>query len=300
MSEIKLREGAVRTNGIRLHYLEWGRGERVLVFIHGLADNPYLFADLAPAFADDFRVIAYARRGHGQSDACAPYDNVTLVDDLVGLMDALGVAKADFAGYSMGGNEGTGIALRYPNRVRHLVYLDAAYDYANPEYKAALKALPPVLRQIPEAAFESFDAFTAFYLTEYFVGIQDGRRVVEYLRDTVDIAADGTVYFKTPVLLLETAIGAEPPRDYTCLSCPILAIYAQEAISSHGADSARRDAGVTWECQYLRPFCEKSVATLRRQAPHAKITFVPGAHNDFLFTSRHAVVATMRDFLLGK
>jgi len=55
----------VTVNGIRMNYLDWGGNKPVLILIHGFQDNPHVFDDLAPAFTDHFRVIAYARRGHG-------------------------------------------------------------------------------------------------------------------------------------------------------------------------------------------------------------------------------------------
>src|SRR6185436_18715655 len=107
-------EGFVETNGVRLQYLDWGGTGPALILIHGLGDDPHAYMDLAPAFADRFHVIAYASRGSGSSDAHGPYDTATLTEDLRGLMDALGIVRADLAGSSAGGNEVTAMAARYP------------------------------------------------------------------------------------------------------------------------------------------------------------------------------------------
>ena len=112
----------------------------MLILLHGSGDNPHVFDDLAPAFTDRFHVIAYARRGHGRSEARPPYDTATLTEDLRGLMDALGISKASLVGWSLGGNEITAMAALHPDRVDKLVYLDAAYDWADPDYKAAFQA----------------------------------------------------------------------------------------------------------------------------------------------------------------
>ncbi len=114
-----------------------------------------MFDDLAPAFTDRFHVIAYARRGHGRSEAKPPYDTATLTEDLRGLMDALGISKASLVGWSLGGNEITAMAALHPDRVAGLVYLDAAYDWADPDYKAAFQALPRTLFDTPAAAMKS-------------------------------------------------------------------------------------------------------------------------------------------------
>src|ERR1700730_16949736 len=60
------KSGFVTANGVRLNYLDWGGSGPALILVHGLGDNPHHFDDLALAFTDRFRVVAYARRGHGQ------------------------------------------------------------------------------------------------------------------------------------------------------------------------------------------------------------------------------------------
>src|SRR5215472_18897234 len=124
------KNGFVTANGIRINYLDWGGSGPTLILIHGLGDNPHLYDDFAPAFTDSFRVIAYARRGEGDSEAKEPYDGVTLAEDLLGLMDTLGIQKAHLAGFSMGGKEITAMAGMHPERVDRIVYLDSAYDWA--------------------------------------------------------------------------------------------------------------------------------------------------------------------------
>lgn len=155
------KSGFVTANGIRLNYFDWGGSGPVLILIHGLFDNPHIFDDLAPAFTDHFRVIAYARRGHGLSDAKEPYDTATLTEDLRGVMDALGITKADLAGWSMGGEEITAMAGTHPQRVDRIVYLDAAYYPEDPAFEAASKAMPSIYLNPPASAMASLDAWRA-------------------------------------------------------------------------------------------------------------------------------------------
>ena len=107
--------------------------------IHGLGDDPHVFDDLAARLRDKFHVVAYARRGHGRSSAPpeGPYDLDTLVEDLRQFMDRRGIARASLLGWSMGGNEITAFAGRYPARVDKLVYLESAYDWSDPTFLAA-------------------------------------------------------------------------------------------------------------------------------------------------------------------
>jgi pimeloyl-ACP methyl ester carboxylesterase len=134
--------GFVIANGTRLHYLDWGGTGPTLILIHGYSDNPHVFDDLVPALGGQFRIVAYARRGHGQSGKAGPYDLGTLTEDLRVLMDSLGIARAHLAGWSMGGNEITAMAGRYPDRVERIVYLDG-YDWSDPAIVAGFNN-PPV------------------------------------------------------------------------------------------------------------------------------------------------------------
>lgn len=60
-------------NGLRLHYLDWGsRGKPALVLLHGGSAYAQWWDFFAPAFADDFHVIAPDWRGHGDSQHAEP------------------------------------------------------------------------------------------------------------------------------------------------------------------------------------------------------------------------------------
>jgi pimeloyl-ACP methyl ester carboxylesterase len=89
--------GFLTASGVRLQCLDWGGSGLALILIDGCGDNPHIFDDFAPAFTDRIRVIAYARRGHGESEAKEPYDRETLAEDLRGVPDRIAIANADTA-----------------------------------------------------------------------------------------------------------------------------------------------------------------------------------------------------------
>jgi pimeloyl-ACP methyl ester carboxylesterase len=295
------QSGFVTANRIRLHYLDWGGSGPVLILIHGYGDNPDVFDDLAPAFTDRFRVVAYARRGHGRSDATGPYDGATVTEDLRSLMDSLGIAKAHLAGHSMGGNEITAMAATHPERVDHIVYLDGAYDWADPAFGAAVKAAPPIFLTPPASAMKSLDAYRAYQRTVWFPGVSDASRFEAYLRDLVLIQPDGTVRPRMSDSVAEalfTSLLTER-RDYTKVRSPALAIYAETFVDVRKGDSAQLATNLAWNQKYWAPFRAASVKRVRRELPNVEIVSVSGTHMDFLFTSREQVVAAMRRFLLG-
>ena len=89
-----------------LYLKEWGAG-RPVVLLHGWPLSASSWDDQAMAIADaGFRVIAYDRRGFGQSDQpWTGYDYDTLADDLAEVMEATGAQDATIVGFSMGGGE---------------------------------------------------------------------------------------------------------------------------------------------------------------------------------------------------
>ena len=294
------KSGFVTANGIRLHYLDWGGAGPVLVLIHGHGDNAHVFDDLAPAFADRFHVIAYDRRAHGESEAKAPYDVATLTEDLRGLMDRLGVAKASFAGWSMGGIEITGIAGTHPDRVERIVYLEAAYDWADSLFVAGLGNFPLDMNP-PTSAKASLDAWREYARTTWLPGVPDTSRFEANMRALVDIQSDGSVRPRmsdAAAQALLSTLTTNPP-DYTRVRAPALAIYAETFVDVRNGDPAQRAKNLAWEQKYLAPFRTASTERVRRELSGVEIVNVPGTHIDFVFTSREQVVSAMRRFLGG-
>ena len=125
------REAFAVVGGVRLHYIDWGGQGDCLLFLTPLGgDLLEQFGTLAPQFTDRFRVLGLTRRGQGQSDKPnGGYDTDTLVRDIVGFLDQMGVPRAHLAGQSIAGAEMTRLAATNPSRVMRLVYLDAAVDY---------------------------------------------------------------------------------------------------------------------------------------------------------------------------
>jgi esterase len=115
-------------NGIRLRYKERGSGPPILC-IHGAGTSAQLWLDAVEKLARLGRAIAYDRRGYGRSERPEPGDRVNVAehaDDAVALLDALDASPAVVVARSYGGEVATDLALRYPDRVRALVLLEAA------------------------------------------------------------------------------------------------------------------------------------------------------------------------------
>lgn len=292
-------ERFVETNGVRLHVLDWGGAGPALVLVHGYGDSPHVFDDVAPGFTDRFRVVAYARRGHGQSTSGESFSNATLAADLLGVLDSLGIAKASLAGWSMGGNEITAVAGQQPERVEKLVYLDAGYDWSDPQFAASLGELP-ISIDPPAEARASFEAFQAWWIPTWWPG-GDAGRIESYLRDISGLASDGTLHPVPDSANAARAFAAllSEHRDYGKVKARALAIYSDIFLSQPGRDSATTATIQAWEAKHAVPFRAASQARLRAELPGVEVVTVPGSHASFMFVSRDTVVALMRRFLLG-
>ncbi|RMD85551.1 MAG: 3-oxoadipate enol-lactonase [Candidatus Dadabacteria bacterium] len=119
-------ESRVPVNGVNIHYVIEGRDDApVVTFSHALGADLHVWDAQAAACAERYRVLRYDTRGHGESDAPrGPYTLEQLAEDVVGLLDALGIGRTHFVGLSMGGMIGQVLALEHPDRVLSLVLCD--------------------------------------------------------------------------------------------------------------------------------------------------------------------------------
>jgi 3-oxoadipate enol-lactonase len=117
----------IQANGIAINYqFDGPDGAPCLVFSNSLATTLAMWDDQAAALKDSYRVLRYDQRGHGGTDAPAGrYAYDMLLADALGLLDALSIKKAHFAGLSMGGATALGLAERHPERFDRIIVCDS-------------------------------------------------------------------------------------------------------------------------------------------------------------------------------
>jgi pimeloyl-ACP methyl ester carboxylesterase len=118
--------GHVAVGDVEIAYEEHGRGSRPLVLVHGFTGSRRDFAPRLAALAAQGRVLALDLRGHGGSSRASSYTLEQLAADLVGFLDALGIASCDLLGHSMGGMAALRAVLAAPERVASLILMDTA------------------------------------------------------------------------------------------------------------------------------------------------------------------------------
>ena len=98
-----------------------------LVFSNSLGTNLQMWQPQVSTLQENFRVLRYDTRGHGQSSVTpGPYSIGQLAGDVVAMLDRLGVHRASFCGLSLGGMIGMFLAARVPHRLHKLVLSNTA------------------------------------------------------------------------------------------------------------------------------------------------------------------------------
>lgn len=126
-------------NGLMLNVEEAGSGPPLLL-LHGFTGSHATWQRHQPRLAAHFRLIALDLPGHGQSEAPGEpgrYDLTFCEQDLVSLLDRLGIERAAVLGYSMGGRVALHFAIHRPERVSGLVLESATPGLVSPEERAA-------------------------------------------------------------------------------------------------------------------------------------------------------------------
>jgi pimeloyl-ACP methyl ester carboxylesterase len=120
--------------GPTVNYREWGRPDgAVVLLLHGLTVSGRSWQNVAPVLAENFRVVAPDARGHGGSQWMRDYSFELMRDDVVKLMEQLGILAAIVMGHSMGALTAYELAATRPELIRLLVLEEMPPpDPANP------------------------------------------------------------------------------------------------------------------------------------------------------------------------
>jgi pimeloyl-ACP methyl ester carboxylesterase len=122
----------IETNGVIIHTRVGGQGPAV-VMLHGFGTSGDMWAPLASVLVADHTVIVPDLRGLGLSSKPSDgYDKKTQSQDIAGVMDSLGVSRADFVTHDIGNMVGYAFAATSSNRVTRFIPIDAPLPGVGP------------------------------------------------------------------------------------------------------------------------------------------------------------------------
>jgi non-heme chloroperoxidase len=295
--------------GVQLQVLDWGGSDKLgnMVLLTGLGDNAHVFDQFAFQFTDYFHVIGITRRGFFPSSQPKPgptpgagYDLNTRARDDIAVLDALGISSAVIVGHSIAASELSTLAVKYPNRIDKLVYLDA-FDLSK---RFQLPDLPPI--PYTDADGRSLQIFLAA-----------GERLEDIPRPAPEVCIafqfdpngriTGTTTPDWVTKAIQLGVSTSPPTDWTKVEAPRLGIFNQPSVEGKMAFYWYLSAGdkkqfdenwpgiVQWFTDRIKEFAAPQVG-----APKPIVYRLPDAPHYFYFNDQAFVVRVMREFLLGK
>jgi pimeloyl-ACP methyl ester carboxylesterase len=217
----------VRGDGVELAVLDEGDGRPVLL-LHGFPDSSHVWRHQVPALVDrGFRAIAPDLRGFGESDRPEDVEAYRLrhsVADVVAVLDALDVARADVVGHDWGAGLAWAVAAFVPDRVQRLVVLSVGHPAASrePAIEEREKAWYMLLFQFERVAEELLRRDDWRLFREWTRGNGDAERNI------ADLARPGALTAALNWYRANVQPWREvgPRRDFPAVVAPTLGIWS--------------------------------------------------------------------------
>lgn len=260
-------------NGVRIWYQLSGSGS-YLMQVPGAVSAHEGYALVTPEMVDHFMVLDYDPRGYGQSDRPKQsYRIDTWVDDMVALLDVLGIERTHVHGGSMGSMVGLRFAAKFPERVDRLVVSGCAVksDFMAKLHYSVWKSLARVYgtgsRELAE------ELCTKAVSRAFLDGPNGGEALVEAVMDVagrnvgVDVFCDAC----------DTMIETDLTNDLTKVRAPTLVMVGDADVLTP-AEQGPAGGGGRYIYDHLLNAAEREYAVVERSG-HANLMDNPEASN---------------------
>ncbi|PKB68647.1 MAG: hypothetical protein BZY82_00260 [SAR202 cluster bacterium Io17-Chloro-G3] len=149
------------SNGLKLHYLEWGSPNATpLILIHHMNSHAHTWDRFADSMSEQYRVLALDMRGHGDSQWADPgnYKTVDFASDVEALVNHLGVSRAIILGGSVGGRVALVYAGQHQEQTAALIVEDVG-----PVRTAESAASFPAMAKVADPEFNDVSEAIAYW-----------------------------------------------------------------------------------------------------------------------------------------
>lgn len=209
-----------------------GQGNEVVILSHGFGTDQTAWTALRPWFEQRFQVISFdlAGCGPGGADTYDVERHGTLfgyADDLLDIVDELGLHRVTYVGHSMSGMIGAAAAVARPALFDRLVTVGASPRYLDDDgYTGGFK--PQDLDNLFESMRANYQAWVAGF-APMVVGVEDNRVLAEFsrtlfqMRPDIALNTSRTIFtsdmrelapqLSTPVHLIQTAVDMAVPVE---------------------------------------------------------------------------------------
>ena len=232
----------VTVDGLSFHYRDWGGSGQPLMLLHGLASTCHIWDMVAPILAQDCYVIALDQRGHGESaKPNLGYDFASVSKDVVGVIAQRGWQAPVVVGHSWGGSVALEMAVRAPESIKGMAWIDGGMINASARYssveEAKLEMAPP--------------DFTGVRADDFIERVRTRRpangmspEVADIVMANFEILEDQTIRARLSranhLRIIEAIWDHRPTELYGKVQCPVLIMPARQQDSSATPESGQR------------------------------------------------------------
>lgn len=212
----------ITANNITVSYTDEGPDDaRTIIFIHGFPFKKEMWDNQMVVLNENFRVIAYDIRGHGNSWLGTDDFSIELfVNDLLALMNVLEIEKTTLCGLSMGGYIALNAIQNHPNRFEALVLCDTSCKADSHEAKEKrMKAIEGIWKDGVEMFAD--ESLKNFFAQESFT---TKKEVIAWVRDIIVSTADKSIV-KT---LLALSRRTETCTKLSEIKVPVLILVGKQ------------------------------------------------------------------------
>lgn len=195
-----------------------------LIMSAGLGGSGGYWKPNLGAFANDYRVILYDHRGTGKSDRALPaaISVDDLADDIMVLMDGIGIESASLIGHAAGGVAGLALALKAPERLKRLIVVNG-WARPDPHFARCFEARLAIYDQGGAEAYlraQPIFLYPANWISEHHAELE-----VERAEQLAHFQSEGVLRARIAALT-----GFDIGNRLGAIKTPVLAIAADDDI----------------------------------------------------------------------
>ena len=236
------RDEWVTVDGMSFHYRDWGGSGQPILLLHGLASTSHIWNMVAPLLAEDHAVIALDQRGHGETDKPTHgFDFATVVQDALGIINHIGGPAPVVVGHSWGGSVALELAVRAPESVKGMAWVDGGMIDASARYPTVEDAkfeMSP-----PDFSGVKVESFMERVRTRHEgAGMAPGSH--EVVMANFEVLEDNTIKARLTranhLRIIEALWDHHPTELYKQVQCPVLIMPARQQVLSAAEERNQR------------------------------------------------------------
>ena len=262
------RDEWVTIDGLSFHYRDWGGSGQPVLLLHGLASTCHIWDMVAPMLAQDHAVIALDQRGHGKSAKPGHgFDFASVTQDVLGVINHLGRSAPVVVGHSWGGSVALELAVRAPESLKGMAWVDGGMIDASARYSsiedAKLEMSPPDFTGVKSESF-----MERVRGRHEGVGMAPGSHNV--VMANFEVLEDDTIKARLTranhLRIIEALWDHHPTELYKQVQCPVLIMPARQKTNAATLDQGQRRL--------------MSVDEAERQLPNSKTVWLEDSIHD--------------------